>query len=231
MKQMGQAHQISREKPRLINEINSHGFPHLLHWSFPHRSTRCQRGTSSPRICHRRSPRCTAQPGCRCRRRCWSGCTGPLWCPLCRKVWPLSWSPRTSSCCWKLWWRRLKRGNSGKMLLRLCASCLPLGWRMASSRDGPEMIPGIPSCLRKHLPAFTIPFFIPPRKLCWLRSLRQRAEIWAWPEIMWQGRLRIKDSVAWQQCIVEGIWGNVTINVNLPHESYTEHRSTPVCNH
>lgn len=64
-------------------------------------------GTSSKGTSPLRSQRCTAPAGCRWRWSCWNGCrntASPSLEVLCRKVWPPSWSPHTSS-----WWSPLIR--------------------------------------------------------------------------------------------------------------------------
>lgn len=65
-------------------------------------------GTSSSETSPPPSQRCTALGGCRWGWCCWSGCsTTPSCSPvgLCRRVWPPSWSPRTSS----LWSPRIRQ--------------------------------------------------------------------------------------------------------------------------
>lgn len=64
-------------------------------------------GTSSWGTSPRRSRRCTGPAGCRWCWSCWSGCrttASPSQAAPCRRVWPPSWSPHTSS-----WWSPLIR--------------------------------------------------------------------------------------------------------------------------
>lgn len=63
--------------------------------------------TCASGISPRRSQRCTGPAGCHWCWSCWSGCrtTAWLWPGVpCRRAWPPSWCPHTSS-----WWSRLTR--------------------------------------------------------------------------------------------------------------------------
>lgn len=82
---------------------------------------------------------------------------------------------------------RKLRENAAEALCRLSASGIEAGILQGCTRDcsgknssrnnySRNSLPFLQihasACLVEHLPAFTIPFFIPLRKLCWLRSFK-----------------------------------------------------------